>query len=66
MKFLFHVLVEIEGFAGEAEGEDYNNDLDGAVADALSAIEVDLDQATEDNLLHLTHEVTVNLAEDSR
>ena len=65
MKFLFHVLVEIEGFA-EGVGEDYNHDLSLAVQDALDGIEADLDDAAESNLYGLVSEVVVNLAEDSR
>ena len=65
-KFLFHVLVEIEGFESEEAGLDYDNNLELAVQDALDGIEVDLDRATEENLEGLTSEVTVNLAEDSR
>lgn len=64
MKFIFEVLVEIEGFADGECGEDYGNDLDSAVADALQAIEVDLDTAAEEPLACLTSEVTVNLKEE--
>lgn len=61
MKFIFEVLVEIEGFADGECCDDYLNDLETAVADALQTIEVELDSAAEEPLACLTSEVTVNL-----
>lgn len=66
MKFIFEVLVEVNdhdewgGFKSRQHFKDYDGDVGGAIADALAALELDLDTAAEEAFEGLNVEVTVN------
>ena len=66
MKFIFEVLVEIgrdneyAGFSSLDHAKDYDYKVEAAVADALDALEVDLDTAAEECFEGVDVSVTVN------
>ena len=68
MKFIFEVLIEVDrdneyaGFTSRDHAKDYDYKVEGAIADALSQLEVDLDQPAEECFEGIDAAVTINLA----
>jgi hypothetical protein len=66
MKFIFEVLVEVDrgneyaGFTSRDHAKDYDYKVEAAVADALDALEVDLDTSAEECFEGIDVAVTVN------
>ena len=68
MKFIFEVLIEVDrdneyaGFTSRDHAKDYDYKVEGAIADALAQLELDLDTAAEECFEGIDADVTVNLA----
>lgn len=67
MKFIFEVLVEVNpdgeyaGFTSRDVAKDYDYKVEGAIAEALDGLELDLDDAAEENFEGISGvEITVN------
>jgi hypothetical protein len=66
MKFIFEVLVEVDrgneyaGFTSRDHAKDYDYRVECAVADALDALEVDLDTVAEEAFEGIDVSVAIN------